>query len=93
MFDNINKYLLDNFGLVGIIIIVLAVAVMFLANYIFRSHRDDKKQWKEERKEWKDTLDKNTAALDNVKTAINESKNVSVVLTELVRTLVNMEHK
>jgi len=88
MIDSINKYLLENFGLVGIVIIILALAVMFLANYIFRSHRDDKKQWSDERKEWRDSLDKNTTALDSVKVAINESKNVSIVLTELVKTIV-----
>lgn len=87
--DKLNSFLIDNFGFVGVVIIVLAIVVASLAGYIFKLHRDmrndyksDKENWHEERKEFRESLDKNTDALKGVSSVIDS---VKILLETLVR--------
>jgi Na+(H+)/acetate symporter ActP len=85
MFESISDFLIKGYGVVGIALITSALLIMFLAKYILKTHREDKKQWQEERKEWRGSLDKNTEAID-------KNTNVNVALKTLLETLVNRGH-
>ena len=81
MGENINNFLIEHFGIIGVIIIVLAFAVMALAGYIYKlhqndikEHRQDKTSWNEERKEFRTSLDKNSEALNRNTTVIESLK-------------------
>jgi len=89
MMEKINSFLVDNFGFIGIVIIILAVVAAALASYIVKLHRDmrvdykqDKENWHNERKEFRESLDKNTEAIRGVG---NIMDSVKILLETIMR--------
>ena len=78
--EMIKKFLVENYGLVGIILMGLTVAIVYMAQYIVKIHKQERNDWKEERKEFRESLDRNSDAI---------TQNVSVVkeLSTILKTI------
>ena len=79
--SDVNKFLVENFGFVGVVVITLAGVVTVLSWYIYKLHKakdkeykEERDKWREERKDFRASLDKNTEALNRNTTVIESLK-------------------
>ncbi len=93
--DKINTFLIDNFGIIGIAVIILSAVVTTLAGYIYKLHKEsrndykqDKQNWHDERKEFRESLDKNSDAILKVSEALNRNSNLVEATKILLETIV-----
>lgn len=97
----LKDFLLDNYGLVGLIIFALLFAIIFMAKYILKLHKIEKSEYKAEKEEWKkerekfrDSLDKNSIALEKTVNSIEVNTNLVKELNVMLKTInsVNLDN-
>lgn len=90
----VKDFLLDNYGLVGLIIFALVFAIIFMAKYILKQHKiergehkTEKEEWKTEREKFRSSLDKNSVALEKTIESIEVNTNLVQELNIMLKTI------
>ena len=81
--EAIKKFLVENYGLIGIMIIGLVLAVIFMAKYIIKLHKQERQEWRDERKEFRSSLDKNTEAISQNSGLVQELSTMLKTINKL----------